>query len=381
MTEGTFEAQQRLGLIQPADGGQILDAAPVPLLLIDPSHTVVAANTACRKLFAMRMIGKHLSSIVNHPDALEAVDGAIQSGKPVEQAFSLTGAKPRSFILGVGPIGSPDRLESTSGKRDAHRRVQATGGAILSFYETTTIRQTEKMRADFVANVSHELRTPLSSLIGFVETLRGPAADDVAAQERFLTIMAHEAGRMSRLIDDLLSLSRIELDEHLPPEGSADIKVILAGVVATHELRAAERDVHLAVELPPTALSVIGEADQLTQVFQNIVDNAIKYSPDGEPVTVAAAPAETLTGTGGPGISISVNNQGAPIPRQHMDRLTERFYRVDAARSRALGGTGLGLAIVKHIVSRHRGTLSITSDDESGTTVTVCLPAAATKPS
>jgi two-component system phosphate regulon sensor histidine kinase PhoR len=233
----------------------------------------------------------------------------------------------------------------------------------------------ERMRADFVANASHELRTPLASLIGFVETLRGPAADDPPAQQRFLAIMAEQGARMNRLIDDLLSLSRIELTEHQTPSESVDLATLLPRLVAGYEPRLAETaarlDMQIAEELPP----VQADSDQLAQVLQNLLDNAVKYGrPDGT-VQLTAQPAPA----GGkwparPGVVLAVADQGAGIAREHLPRLTERFYRVDKGRSRAVGGTGLGLAIVKHIVNRHRGQLLIESEEGVGTTVSVWLP-------
>jgi two-component system phosphate regulon sensor histidine kinase PhoR len=239
------------------------------------------------------------------------------------------------------------------------------------------------MRADFVANVSHELRTPLTSLIGFIETLRGPAREDAEAQERFLKIMEEQSHRMSRLVDDLLSLSRIELQEHTAPSSRSDIGQILHSVASTLELEAARRGmrVEIAAEaLPP----VIGERDELTQVFQNLLDNAVKYGEDNTVIRVSARPlAKGGAGErrlGRAGIKVSVFNEGEGIEREHIPRLTERFYRVDSRRSRRLGGTGLGLAIVKHIINRHRGVLEIESRPNEGATFAVYLPSAAEKP-
>jgi two-component system phosphate regulon sensor histidine kinase PhoR len=250
------------------------------------------------------------------------------------------------------------------------------GRAVVVLSDRTRERAVERMRADFVANVSHELRTPLTSLIGFIDTLRGPAADDPPAQQRFLGIMAEQAGRMNRLIDDLLSLSRIELIEHQPPSGTVGLNELVARLVAGFEPRLKERSVTLDLRLPSNVPAVIGDADQLTQLLQNLLDNAVKYGREGGTVRldVAAAPS------GRPGVTVTVADQGAGIPREHLPRLTERFYRVDTSRSRAAGGTGLGLAIVKHIVNRHRGQLSIESEEGIGTTVSVWLPQAVARP-
>ena len=261
---------------------------------------------------------------------------------------------------------------------------------ILTLNDITALRRSEQMRADFIANASHELRTPLSSLMGFIETLRGPARDDQEAQERFLSIMHDQASRMTRLVNDLLSLSRIELDEHMPPSDRVDVLNSLRNVIASLELKAASRRIRLTLEAPsgPTP-AVIGDEDQLTQVFQNLVSNAIKYTREDTEVTVSVTLADGAA-VGAPGIArlpgrkddsrsvvaVAVRDRGDGIARTHLPRLTERFYRVDAARSRAMGGTGLGLAIVKHIVNRHRGRLSIESEVGAGSTFTVYLPVA-----
>ena len=223
------------------------------------------------------------------------------------------------------------------------------------------------MRADFVANVSHELRTPLTSLIGFIETLRGPAKDDVAAQERFLGIMQEQADRMYRLIADLLSLSRIEMEEHSVPRGRVDLPLLAQKVSDGLSFKARDRNMQVVIEAPANLPPVAGDEDQLTQVLQNLIDNALKYGePDTEVQVRAVANGET--------VELSIRDHGQGIPREHLPRLTERFYRVDAARSREMGGTGLGLAIVKHIVNRHRGKLTITSKPSYGSTFTISFP-------
>jgi len=246
------------------------------------------------------------------------------------------------------------------------------GRAILVLSDRTRERAVERMRADFVANVSHELRTPLASLIGFIDTLRGPAADDPPAQQRFLGIMGEQAARMNRLIDDLLSLSRIKLIEHQAPSGTVELRELLRRLVAGFEPRLRERSVTLDLHIPHDLPPVTGDADQLTQVVQNLLDNALKYGRAGGTVHLSLAVAARIR----PGLLLTVSDEGAGIPREHLPRLTERFYRVDPSRSRAAGGTGLGLAIVKHIVNRHRGQFSIESEEGVGTTVSVWLPQA-----
>jgi two-component system phosphate regulon sensor histidine kinase PhoR len=250
------------------------------------------------------------------------------------------------------------------------------GRAVVVLSDRTRERAVERMRADFIANASHELRTPLASLMGFIDTLRGPAADDPPAQQRFLGIMAEQAARMNRLIDDLLSLSRIELTEHQAPAGRVDLVALLHDVIAGFEPRLTERGVTLDLVLADALPAALGDADQVLQVAQNLLDNAVKYGREGGVVRLAAEPASGHRWPARPGVVVTVIDQGPGIPREHLPRLTERFYRVDAGRSRAVGGTGLGLAIVKHIVNRHRGQLVIESEPGVGTTVTVWLPSA-----
>ena len=252
--------------------------------------------------------------------------------------------------------------------------------AILSLHDLTAMYRAERMRADFVANASHELRTPLSSLVGFIETLRGPASNDAEAQQRFLAIMEEQATRMSRLVEDLLSLSRIEMQEHTAPKGETDLTELLEAVREGLHIKASAKDMSIRLDIEGRP-RVLGQKDELAQVFQNLMDNALKYGREGTEVSVSVRdggpgkPAE-LARLQTPAVVISVRDRSEGIAREHLPRLTERFYRVDTARSRKLGGTGLGLAIVKHIVNRHRGQLIIDSQVGSGSTFTVHLPAA-----
>jgi len=252
------------------------------------------------------------------------------------------------------------------------------GRLVLVLSDRTRERRLEQMRADFVANASHELRTPLASLIGFIETLRGPAAEDREAQARFLPIMADQAARMGRLIEDLLSLSRIELMEHTPPTAEVDLAVLARRSAEALAPRLAARRMRLELSIEPGLPTVTGDADQLAQVLANLLDNAVKYGREGGRIelTLRRDGPDGQKGRRRAGVAVSVTDDGPGIPRLHLPRLTERFYRVDAARSRAVGGTGLGLAIVKHIVSRHRGLLEIESEEGKGSTFTVWLPAA-----
>ena len=333
----------------------IIQRLPDPLIVLGPDRQVQRANAA-----ALAAFGAEIAAVLRHPGLRAAIDRAQSQGENQAAELSLPVPVAREVyatVMALDPALS-----------DGGRVV-----AVLS--DRTRERAVERMRADFVANASHELRTPLASLIGFIETLRGPAADDSPAQIRFLAIMAEQADRMNRLIDDLLSLSRVELTEHQPPAAWVDFESLVHSLSASFEPQIAARQIRLIVEVQPGLPRVLGDDDQLGQVLQNLLDNAVKYGRQGGVVRVTALRAPP----GGrwpsrPGVTLAVSDDGQGIARAHIPRLTERFYRADKGRSRAVGGTGLGLAIVKHIVNRHRGQMLIESTEGVGTTVTIWLP-------
>lgn len=347
---------------------KIAEGIDAPLLLLDADRKVLDANRPARELFGSRIVGREVGLHVRHPDILEILDEVISGTSSRSVEVTITGAVERFFSVRVA------RVPNSSGDQEEGNEGEPPFYIVISMFDITQIKVAERMRADFVANASHELRTPLSSVIGFIETLRGPAKDDAAASERFLAIMHEESQRMVRLIDDLLSLSRIELDKHLQPDSSADIASIMKGVANSMEPAAKARGMSLALDVADDLPLVRGDSDQLHQMLQNLVANAIKYSDKSGVVTLKAEPNIRIAETGHSGVRISVIDRGPGIASEHLPRLTERFYRVDAARSRQLGGTGLGLAIVKHITSRHRGHLDIRSTLGKGTTVSVTIP-------
>jgi two-component system, OmpR family, phosphate regulon sensor histidine kinase PhoR len=353
--------------------GRILELLPDPVLVLQGEagvHDIAYANQAARELFRIREAGGPLGAALRQPSVLEAADAAQASGEVHEVAFETIGVQPRYWRAIVRPLESE---------------------LLVVLRDETDARRTERMRADFLANASHELRTPLASLAGFVETLRTHARDDPEARDRFLGIMAEQAGRMARLVDDLLSLSRVELNEHIPPDGVVDLAQLVRDVADASRPLSAGRQVAIAIDAPAPA-RVIGDRDQLLQVVQNLIDNGVKYSPRGGSVDVLIEIAATLDAARAPsreGVALSllspdaveplgyvalrIADRGPGIARQHLPRLSERFYRVEGQRS---GGTGLGLAIVKHIVNRHRGGLVVESAEGEGTTFSVYLPAA-----
>lgn len=333
----------------------ILERLPDPLIVLAADRTVCRANAAARAAF-----GDDMPAVLRNPAMRGAIDRAVSQKTEQTAALSLPVPVARELHVVVVPMDPP----------------LADGGRfVIVLSDRTREHAVERMRADFVANVSHELRTPLASLIGFIETLRGPAADDPPAQQKFLGIMAEQGARMHRLIDDLLSLSRIEIMEHQAPSEAVDLSVLLPSLVRGYEPRLAQRDSKIRLELDPDLPPVTADADQLAQVLNNLLDNAVKYGRERGTVRLhAGLPPAGSRFPSRPGVVVAVTDEGPGIPRAHLSRLTERFYRVDKGRSRAVGGTGLGLAIVKHIVNRHRGQLLIESEEGVGTTVSVWLP-------
>ena len=346
-----------------ADAGRlwrtVIDGMPDPAIAVDDRGQILHANRLAEDQFgALRRRGSHLASIIRDPGLLSAVEEALDSREA--SAVELHGRVPveRRLLAAMAP------LEAESGPD--HPVL------LISFRDLTEQDRLTRMRADFIANASHELRTPLASLKGYVETLQGSARDDAAARERFLKTMAEQAERMSRLVDDLLSLSRVEMREYLPPTDKVELEAVLAEVAQS--LEPLSKQANITLELLPgeAGATVWGDRDELTQVFQNLLQNAIKYGRAGGKVEVRLG-RETAPNLR---YRVDVIDDGPGIAPQHLPRLTERFYRVSATASREKGGTGLGLAIVKHILNRHRGELQITSTLGRGSTFSVILPAA-----
>ncbi len=346
----------------------LLDALPDPLLLVGRERQVIGANQAAAALFGHPPVDKPIEASLRDPGLLAAVDEALDGHGEAQLTLQLAGPPSRAFGVLVVPV-----------------RLRRQAAALVGLRELTEQLMIERVRQDFVANASHELRTPLTALRGFIDTLAGPARDDPEARERFLETMAGEAARMSRLVDDLLSLSRIEQSEHQAPSERVDPVDCLTSVVRGLRPYAHERNASLDLKLAPWLPPVTADRDQLVQLLTNLIDNAIKYGGPAGEVTisgqhVAAAPPGAGPLTGRAALRIVVSDRGPGIAREHLPRVTERFFRVDPARSRQVGGTGLGLAIVKHILRRHRGHLAIDSELGSGTTVTVYLPADRAEP-
>jgi two-component system, OmpR family, phosphate regulon sensor histidine kinase PhoR len=332
----------------------IIASLPNPVVALDRQEIVVACNDAARELAPALRIGEPFSLAWRTPSLLAAMRAVAATGAP--QKLELWDRVPAErwhevHIAGVAQAISPDPF----------------GILLMVFHDVTPLRRSEEMRADFVANASHELRTPLASLLGFIETLQGKARDDPNARERFLAIMHAQARRMTRLIDDLLSLSRIELKEHVRPDGEVELLGVLRQVIDMMQTLARDRGVEIQTAMTAEPVYVRGDRDELIRVFENLVENALKYAASGKRVDLTVTPDNSE-------VAIAVRDYGPGIAPEHLPRLTERFYRVDAVHSRSEGGTGLGLALVKHILSHHGGRLSIASAPGAGATFIAHLP-------
>ncbi len=329
----------------------VIEAVADPVVVLDRAERVVAFNAKAVDIAPGLRRGEPALLALRAPELVDAIRSAMATGRSERVEFAERVHADRQWEVFIVPM-QQDRERSS---------------LMLTFHDLTPIRRVEEMRADFVANASHELRTPLAALSGFIETLRGAAREDPAARERFLGIMEQQARRMARLIDDLLSLSRIELNAHLRPDKPVDLVPIVRQVIDSLQMLARERGVEVTVSAPDTPLVISGDRDELIRVFENLVENALKYGGSGKRVEVTLARE-------GPDAKVAVRDYGPGIAAEHLPRLTERFYRVDVAGSRAQGGTGLGLALVKHVLNRHRGRLSVDSKVGQGATFTVRLP-------
>ena len=330
----------------------LLDEIDLAIYLLAPDGTVLFQNRSASDTFGKFPLGSHISARMRAPGVLDIIRDTLANGRVNQIEYSERLPSERVYLVRSAPVS------------DAERPV-----FMLVLRDVSEARRIDRMRSDFVANASHEMRTPLASLVGFIETIQGPARNDVKAQERFLGIMLDQASRMSRLIDDLLSLSRLEMRAHVAPSGEVDVGAICHHVIDALTPMAGELGVEISLKVPESPAIVTGDRDELIQVMENLIENACKYGQSGKKVDVAVKVEE------GGAIVATVRDYGPGIERQHVPRLTERFYRVDVDSSRAKKGTGLGLAIVKHILTRHRARLVVTSEPGQGSTFGVRFPA------
>lgn len=341
--------------LQRLSGEYLAAAVADPLIIFDRAATIVHANAAAFAAFGGLAPGMSLSLKFRAPEMQALLDGIV-SGIVAADVVDYTEKLPveRTYRVSASSVG------------------HATELYVLVFKDQSETRRIDRMRADFIANASHELRTPLASIAGFIETLRGPARDDAAARDQFLQIMQNQTGRMARLIDDLLSLSRLEMKPYLRPGTEVDLRQTIDAVIDSLAPLAKENGLAIEREFTDGSLSVPGDRDELFQVFENLLENACKYGQSGGRVTVSIA----RTGSGQEeSVDVTIRDYGPGIAEEHIPRITERFYRVDVESSRTQKGTGLGLSIVKHILTRHNATLSIKSEVGKGAAFTVHLPA------
>jgi two-component system phosphate regulon sensor histidine kinase PhoR len=362
---GTVEELDRM------NGAALLAALPLPVCVIGPDQRVSLANPAAVARFGDAMTGRAYALTFRHPGLVAAIDAALAGGHPDPIRIVLPdGPQEAVFRVRVTPL-APTGADGDAGGDSGG---DSGGPVVCAFEDISEQEQIGQMRRDFVANVSHELRTPLTALVGFIETLQGAARDDAAARGRFLGIMQAQAQRMNRLVADLLSLSRVEAQERVRPQDPVDLVAVVrsAVVLLKPALQAAGAQVLVTGDDAP--VMVAGDSDQLVQVFSNLIENAVKYGAAGQTVRVEFGTIPHDPALRGPSVRVAISDQGEGIDPVHLPRLTERFYRVDTHRSREKGGTGLGLAIVKHIISRHRGRLTISSETGKGSTFAVHLP-------
>ena len=332
----------------------ILNAISDPVIILDKSANIIYANSSAKTRLPNCQKNDPFSFCLRDPAVLEALENTIKSGLSTTVQYTERSPIERFYELIISAIKTPVESKNT----------------IILMRDITRLQRMENTRADFVANASHELRTPLASIIGFIETLQGPAKADPKAHEKFLQIMGEQARRMSRLVDDLLSLSRIELTEHVSPKDQVDLVSVIKLIIDTLKGLAHERGVEIKLNvLTHPSVMVLGDRDELLRLFENLIENAIKYGQSGKQVDVSI-----FQQTNASYIDVSVKDYGEGIEPQHIPRLTERFYRADIDSSRQQGGTGLGLAIVKHIITRHHGTLKIESIKGQGAKFTISIP-------
>lgn len=353
------DAQSREGI-----GSVVLEQMTDAVVLLDGDGRIMYHNRSAEHFVGSTATGKLVPSVLREPILLDAIE-RVRTGGTAEQ------------IEYVSPVPVEQHFQAVITPAETAENDGSGTPTLLALHDVTDMKRVEQMRVDFVANASHELKTPLASLSGFIETLQGPAKDDADAHERFLGIMGEQTQRMQRLIEDLMSLSRIELREHMPPRGTVSVSGLVKDVIDAISPIAERDQVTIDVDMPDDLPMIRGDWDELLQVAQNLVDNAVKYGQSGGRVEISADRIDGLPDSSvGSCVELKVRDFGPGIPREQIPRLTERFYRIDVATSRERGGTGLGLAIVKHILNRHNTELRCDSVLGEGATFSVRFPLA-----
>ncbi|MFN3954804.1 MAG: ATP-binding protein [Pararhodobacter sp.] len=344
----------------------LLAALPEPVLLVGAERRIELVNAPARELLGANLVGAPVLAHIRQPEPAAVLEAGFRClADPMAPA---------------GPFEARKIVTSATSETTYRMTVSALdkavgfAGLLVCFHDISHVEEAEQQRRDFVANVSHEMRSPLTVLAGFIETLRGSARDDATARESFLEIMEREAQRMTRLVSDLLSLSKVESAEKMRPRTMVSVSEVLRATFAALRPQIEQAGIDVDLRDLSDVPDIPGDRDQLVQVFHNLVENALRYGGAGGRIVIEMSLQDSAPGLAGPVMCVTVTDFGDGIDPIHLPRLTERFYRVDGHRSRAMGGTGLGLAIVKHIINRHRGRLSIRSARGEGTTVCVLLP-------
>ena len=344
----------------------VLDTLPDPIMMIDRDGNIIGANLSSRNLFGSNITDKNVEQIISSNNFIEAVSRVLKKESESENLIFY--------------IKKPVEQKLYAHIKQLPYLSKGRAVAVISLYDMTKAMKIEKMQSDFVANASHELRTPLAIISGFIETLRTTAKDDAEAREKFLKIMQEQTDYMSSLIENLLSLSKIEMSQDTLPDEKVDVAKIIGDVANALTMKAKEREINIHTFIESNLPVITADGHQVKQVIQNLTDNAVKYGVAKSDLLIKARivdaipPSKSFKVATGKAVAVSVNNKGPKISPENLARLTERFYRMQEHKDLNIKGTGLGLAIAKHIILRHKGNLTVTSTAYNGTTFTIYLP-------
>lgn len=344
----------------------VLDTLPDPIIIIDNEGNITGNNLAAREIFGDDISSRNIDSLFKTNIFIKAVEKVLQGKSEAES------------LIFKDTEHLKQRIYAHINKLPWFSKGRAA--AVVSLYDISKALSLEKMQSDFVANASHELRTPLSVISGFIDTLQTSAKDDEDAREAFLAIMKEQAEYMSSLIENLLSLSRLEMARDKELKDKVDLTEVVDDVINAMKIKAFNRSLNVKQVETGRIPKIVGDKQEIHQILQNLLDNAIKYAQEKSEITIEMKPVESIPcGAGqnvaeGKAVSIAVNNKGIKIAKEDLKRLTEKFYRMQIHKDMKIRGTGLGLAIAKQIIMHHRGNLTVNSTNYNGTTFTVYLP-------
>ncbi len=362
-----FWTQKADGLeAQSISDAAVLDTLPDPIMMIDRSGNILGANLSSRNMFGDKITDKNVENLFASNNFIDAVNRVLKKESESENLIFY--------------VGEPVNQKFYAHIKQLPWQSKGRAVAVISLYDLTKAMRIEKMQSDFVANASHELRTPLAIISGFIETLLTSAKDDAEAREKFLKIMQDQAGYMSALIENLLSLSKIELSQDEKPSETVNIPQVIDEVKQALSMKAEQREITIRTHIEEGVGDITADRQQVKQIIQNLTDNAIKYGLSKSDVSIRAKVVEKIPASKsmnvaeGKAVAIAINNKGPKISPENLARLTERFYRMQEHKDLNIKGTGLGLSIAKQIVIRHRGNITVSSTNYNGTTFTVYLP-------